>query len=136
MTSCHDVYTSGSGFLSHCASSDAGASTRYGGIDISAFAFLSMHAHAVSPSRCSPGIELHDGVAHSAGQPAHADAMILGSGGDGGESPTNVTPCGSPGVAAGGPTVPGATEAGSLPFGISSLGGRIARVHHATTAQF
>jgi hypothetical protein len=75
------------------------------------------------------------GVFHSAGHPDHADARIVGNDERGGGAPVNSTPCGSPGVAEGGPTVAGGTDAGSFEFGISGSGGRIARVKSPTYQQ-
>jgi hypothetical protein len=72
------------------------------------------------------------GVFHSAGHPDHADARIVGNDDLGGGAPVNITPCGSPGVAEGGPTVAGGTDAGSFEFGISGSGGLIARMKRPT----
>jgi hypothetical protein len=75
-----------------------------------------------------------NGGNQSAGHPDHADGVILGGDQSGASGPSNVTPCGSPGVAAGGPTVAGGTLAGSLSFGIMS-GGRIERENKPTSRE-
>ena len=58
----------------------------------------------------------HDGVGHSAGHPDHGDGTTVDRGG-GVPSEMSRTPSGSPGVAGGGPTVPGGCVAGSLALG-------------------
>src|SRR4051812_24035512 len=92
-------------------------------------ALRSTHVHAVSVSRavCPPQLGGHQ----SAGHPDHADGVIVGGPAGGASSGSMVSPCGSPGVRVGGPTVPGATVAGSLPLG-SSSGGRIERENQPT----
>jgi hypothetical protein len=122
---------SGSGFTSHSAFKEGAAPTRYGGIVDSTDEFKSKHIQAVSVSVLSDEPDQF-GVFHSAGHPDHADALIVGSDERGGGAPVNNTPCGSPGVADGGPTVAGGFEPGSLSFGISGSGGRIARVKSPT----
>src|SRR5262245_21758357 len=91
-----------------------GLPTRYGGIDARIELFRSSAAQAVSVSVSTWLIQF--GVAQSAGHPDQGTTR-------GGPVPSlvaatlvTVTPCGSPGTAAGGPTVAGGTVAGSLPF--------------------
>src|SRR3954469_24457514 len=101
----------------------------YGGIVERRLLLRSTHVHAVSVNRavCAPQLGGHQ----SAGHPDHDDGVMLGGPAGGASSGSMVSPCGSPGVRVGGPTVPGATVAGSLPLG-SSSGGRIERENQPT----
>src|SRR4051812_40523672 len=91
-------------------------------------AFKSTHVQAVSVSWFTRPSQF--GGHQSAGQPDHAEGHIVGGGGPAGGSSATRTPCGSPGTAAGGPTVAGGTSAGSFGFGVTFVGGRIARCNH------
>src|SRR5436305_14860312 len=70
-------------------------------------------------------------VCQSTGHPDQAVGVTAGGRGGGASAGAMVRPCGSPGVALGGPTVPGGTDAGSLLFGVSS-GGRMERESQPT----
>src|SRR4029077_5900567 len=125
----HAGYRSGFGLINQSEFSVGAAFTRYGGIVDRSDAFRSMHVHAVSSTGPLPVYQL---AFQSAGQPLQADGTIrVGpAGGTGGVASSSVTPCGSPGLTLGGPTVPGVAVTGSFPFGIS--GGRIERVKRPT----
>jgi hypothetical protein len=125
---------SGSGFVNQSAFNDGAAPTRYGGIVDITELFRSKHIQAVSV-RVLSDVPDQFGVFHSAGQPDQADGRMMGGVHGGAEAPVTATPCGSPGAAEGGPTVAGGTDAGSLEFGISGSGGRIARVKSPTYQQ-
>src|SRR3954463_5255463 len=101
----------------------------YGGIVERRLLLRSTQVQAVSVNRAVCPLQL--GGHQSAGQPDHADGVMLGGPDGGASSGSMVRPCGSPAVGGGGPTVPGATVAGSLPLG-SSSGGRIERENQPT----
>src|SRR3954469_12997169 len=102
----------------------------YGGIVERRLLLRSTHVQAVSVNRAVCPLQL--GGHQSAGQPDHADGVMLGGPVGGASRGSMVRPCGSPAVRLGGPTVPGAPAvAGSLPLG-SSSGGRIERENQPT----
>src|SRR5262245_56133738 len=121
---------SGSGFRNQSADRVGAALTRYGVIVDNTDAFRSTHVQAMSVNAWA--LFAHAGVHHSAGQPDQADGQIVGGGDAGGPSnSSSSTPCASPGTTSwSGPTVDGGTAAGSFGFGVTSSGGRIARVHN------
>src|SRR5262252_6767040 len=97
-------------------------------------ALRSRQVHAVSVSvSLYPAPQF--GGHQSDGQPDQADGMTLGGTPAGGLSPSMTTPDGSPGLAAGGPTVAGGTLAGSFGLGTMSSGGRIMRDSRPTATQ-
>jgi hypothetical protein len=107
------------------------APTRYGGIVDNTLALKSMHIQATSErgSWIPPIVQY--GADHSAGHPDQGIGTIGGSWPAPGSGPSIVTPCGSPGTADGGPTVPGTDCAGVFGFGGigSDAVGRIALVN-------
>src|SRR4051794_28282087 len=109
---------SGFGLPIQPVSVDAAAPSRYGGMLDSTDALRSTHAQAVSVSCWA--CPFHAGGHQSAGHPDHADGRIRGGVEPGEAGPSTSTPCGSPGTAAGGPTVAGGTDAGSFGLGTTS----------------
>src|SRR5262245_32265816 len=103
------------------------APVRYGGIVASTLALRSRQAQAASVSCGTLPAPPHGGGHQSAGHPDQAEGRILGGGADGVSGPSRTTPLGSPGTAAGGPTVAGGTSSGGFGFGTTSSGGRIIR---------